>query len=94
MAREGTRSATGHSRPRVFSVPETAPPTKRRTPANTKAKVGAKKATVEKGNKPAGITKVKKAASSKKAPAAKAKSASKKAESAVPGKKTVGTKKT
>ncbi|KAH8808459.1 hypothetical protein F5884DRAFT_857990 [Xylogone sp. PMI_703] len=94
MAREGTRSATGHSRPRIFSVPETAPPTKRRTATNTKAKGGAKKATAEKGTKPAGITKVKKAASTKKAPiTAKAKAVAKKVEGGESDKKTTGTKK-
>ncbi|KAL3962764.1 hypothetical protein ACCO45_004287 [Purpureocillium lilacinum] len=38
MVREGTRSQTGNSRPRVFSVPDTAPVQKRRS---TKAKPAA-----------------------------------------------------
>jgi len=65
MAREGTRSATGHSTPRVFSVPETTAPAKKRV-TNTKAKAAPKKVTAVKSNKPAGVSKAKKAAPTKK----------------------------
>ncbi|RDL41836.1 Uncharacterized protein BP5553_01815 [Venustampulla echinocandica] len=98
MAREGTRSATGNSRPRVFpTVPETTTTTtKKRATANTGAKRGPKKATATKGGKPAGVTK--KAAPAKKPSAAtKAKGLVKKAEDAITdtlNKKAAGTKKT
>ncbi|KAH8770590.1 hypothetical protein BGZ57DRAFT_438780 [Hyaloscypha finlandica] len=93
MAREGTRSATGNSRPRVFpTVPETtAAAPKKRATANTGAKRGPKKATATKASKPTGVTK-KKAAPAKK-PAAKVKAAVKKVEGAVE-KKVAAPKKT
>ncbi|KAK4107995.1 hypothetical protein N656DRAFT_772209 [Canariomyces notabilis] len=56
MAREGTRSQTGNSKPRVFPVIDTAPAVKR----TTKPKAAKKKATSKteaKGAKPAGVTK-------------------------------------
>jgi len=81
MAREGTRSATGHSAPRVFSVPETAAPVKKRA-TTSKAKAAPKKVTAVKSNKPAGVTKAKKAAPTKK-PAVAAKT--KKAKNGVTG---------
>jgi len=98
MAREGTRSATGHSRPRVFpTVPETAPTaTKKRATANTGAKRGPKKATATKASKPTGVVKKKAAPAKKPAVATKAKGVVKKAEGAVTGnteKKAAGTKK-
>ncbi|KAI1823784.1 hypothetical protein F4861DRAFT_302241 [Xylaria intraflava] len=68
MAREGTRSATGNSRPRVFQTVDTAPTIKR----TTKPKA-AKKTTAEpvvKPVKPAGVTK-KKAVAKKDGAAAK-----------------------
>lgn len=57
MAREGTRSQTGHSKPRVFSVVDTAPAVKRTTKPKT-TKAAAPKATA-KGAKPTGVTKKK-----------------------------------
>ncbi|KAI0129738.1 hypothetical protein BJ170DRAFT_286043 [Xylariales sp. AK1849] len=61
MAREGTRSATGNSKPRVFQTIDTEPTIKRTTkPKTEKEPVAAK----VKAAKPAGVTK-------KKAPAAK-----------------------
>lgn len=97
MAREGTRSATGNSRPRVFpTVPETSTTTtKKRATANTGAKRGPKKATTVKTSKPVGVTK-KKAPAKKTSVATKAKGVVKKAEGAVTGnpeKKAAGTKK-
>lgn len=56
MPREGTRSATGNSRPRVFQAVDTAPAIKRTT--KPKAKKPAAEPAV-KPAKPAGITKKK-----------------------------------
>ena len=68
MAREGTRSATGNSKPRVFSVPDTAPTfTRTRAPGSGKRKTKTPK--VPTAAKPKGVTK-------KKAPAKKSASAS------------------
>ena len=53
MAREGTRSTTGNSKPRVFPVVDTAPAVTRKK--STKPKT--KKTTTVKGAKPAGVTK-------------------------------------
>ncbi|KAH6644946.1 hypothetical protein BKA67DRAFT_586531 [Truncatella angustata] len=56
MAREGTRSATGHSKPRLFETVDTAPAIKRTTkpkPTTTKDTTAAK----VKGAKPVGVTK-------------------------------------
>lgn len=55
MAREGTRSATGNSKPRVFDTVDTAPAIKR----TTKPKVTKKPATetTAVASKPAGVTK-------------------------------------
>lgn len=72
MAREGTRSATGNSKPRVFATVDTAPTftraakakaTTTKTPA-TKASVSppapkATKAPATKASKPVGVTKKK-----------------------------------
>ncbi|KAL8392412.1 hypothetical protein RB599_005078 [Gaeumannomyces hyphopodioides] len=61
MAREGTRSATGNSKPRVFPVVDTAPTITRKK--TTKPKPAAAPATktkpvaVAKGAKPAGVNK-------------------------------------
>jgi hypothetical protein len=66
MAREGTRSATGHSKPRVFPTVDTAPTIKR----TTKTKAPKKKAAAPKAAKPAGVTK-KKAAPKKESTVAK-----------------------
>lgn len=62
MAREGTRSQTGHSKPRVFPVVDTAPATTRKK--STKPKTKKKAADKVKGKGPTGVTK-------KKAPAKK-----------------------
>jgi hypothetical protein len=62
MTREGTRSQTGHSRPRIFPPVDTAPATTRKR--TTKPKAKKKAAVATKGAKPAGVTK-------KKAPAKK-----------------------
>jgi len=56
MPREGTRSATGNARPRVFQTVDTAPAIKRTT--KPKAKAPAAEPTV-KPVKPAGVTKKK-----------------------------------
>ncbi|KAH8598845.1 hypothetical protein B0O99DRAFT_505779 [Bisporella sp. PMI_857] len=92
MAREGTRSATGNSKPRIFpTITETAP-TKKRASANTGVKRGPKKATAVKGSKPVGVTK-KTAPAKKTSVATKAKGLVKKAEGAVtanPAKKVCG----
>jgi hypothetical protein len=69
MAREGTRSATGNSKPRVFPVVDTAPAVKRTTttkPKTTKTTTATKKAAA----KPTGVTK-KKAAPKKESGVAK-----------------------
>ncbi len=55
MAREGTRSATGNSKPRVFQPIDTAPAIKR----TTKPKAPKKTAAAPKGAKPTGVTKKK-----------------------------------
>ena len=60
MAREGTRSQTGHAAPRVFQQVDTAPAIKR----TTTAKKTPPTTTTTKAAKPAGVTK-------KKAPAKK-----------------------
>lgn len=52
MAREGTRSATGNSKPRVFDTPDTAPVIARKPKSKTTT---AKPA----GAKPVGVTKTK-----------------------------------
>jgi hypothetical protein len=62
MPREGTRSQTGNSKPRIFPVVDTAPATTRKKTTKTKAKKVA--APAAKGAKPTGVTK-------KKAPAKK-----------------------
>jgi hypothetical protein len=68
MAREGTRSATGNSKPRVFPVVDTAPAVKR---TNTKPKTTkAAPATKKTAAKPTGVTK-KKAAPKKESGVAK-----------------------
>ncbi|KAF3761740.1 hypothetical protein M406DRAFT_358084 [Cryphonectria parasitica EP155] len=51
MAREGTRSATGNSKPRVFPTVDTAPTISRKPRAQTSTK--------KEGAKPAGVTKKK-----------------------------------
>lgn len=57
MAREGTRSATGNSKPRVFPVVDTAPAVKR---TSTKPKTPkAAPATKKSAAKPTGVTKKK-----------------------------------
>merc|ERR1711977_467609 len=57
MAREGTRQATGNSKPRIFPTVAETTTTKRAT-ANTGAKRGPKKATATKASKPVGVKKV------------------------------------
>lgn len=62
MAREGTRSATGNSKPRVFPVVDTAPTITRKKTTKPKktaaaAATGTKPAAAAKGAKPAGVTK-------------------------------------
>ncbi|KAI1420356.1 hypothetical protein F5Y12DRAFT_133584 [Xylaria sp. FL1777] len=76
MPREGTRSATGNSRPRVFQAVDTAPAIKRTT--KPKAKKPAAEPSV-KPVKPAGVTK-KKTAPKKDGAVAKVKAATKKVE--------------
>merc|ERR1711977_132033 len=78
MAREGTRQATGNSKPRIFPTVAETTTTKRAT-ANTGAKRGPKKATATKASKPVGV---KKAAPAKKTSVA-----------TNPAKKAAGTKK-
>lgn len=58
MAREGTRSATGNSKPRVFDTPDTAPVIARKPKSKT---------TTTKSAKPVGVTKTKKVTPAKKA---------------------------
>ncbi|KAK8096849.1 uncharacterized protein PG998_005073 [Apiospora kogelbergensis] len=55
MAREGTRSATGNSKPRVFETVDTAPAIKRTTKPKTVKKPAAESTAVS--SKPAGVTK-------------------------------------
>ncbi|TDZ54056.1 hypothetical protein CTRI78_v006560 [Colletotrichum trifolii] len=83
MAREGTRSQTGNSKPRVFPVVDTAPVRKTNT---TASKPKTTSTAAAKGAKPVGITK-KKAAKAKKEPtvATKAKAVGKKAETKAAG---------
>ncbi|KAG7128440.1 hypothetical protein HYQ45_011921 [Verticillium longisporum] len=95
MAREGTRSQTGHSKPRIFETVDTAPVTQRK---KTTTKPAVKKAPVApavKGAKPTGVTK-KKTAPKKDGPVAKAKTgvnkAEKKVEEVVKPKKATTTK--
>jgi hypothetical protein len=59
MAREGTRSQTGHSKPRVFTNVETGPTIKRTKPAASR-----KTKAVPRAGKPVGVSK--KAAPAKK----------------------------
>lgn len=59
MAREGTRSATGNSKPRVFDTPDTAPAITRKPKTKTTTKPA--------GAKPVGVTKTKKTGPAKKA---------------------------
>ncbi len=66
MAREGTRSATGNSKPRIFPTVDTAPTITRKKSTKPKA---AKKAPAVKASKPAGVTK-KKTTTAKKEPGA------------------------
>ncbi|KAI0163939.1 hypothetical protein GGR57DRAFT_270790 [Xylariaceae sp. FL1272] len=80
MPREGTRSATGNSRPRVFQQVDTAPAIKRTTkPKATSPTSEPKKAKV---GRPAGVTK-KTTAPKKNGAAAKAKAVAKKADTKV-----------
>ena len=69
MPREGTRSATGNSKPRVFPVVDTAPAVKRTVKPKPK-KEAAPKVAAAKGAKPVGVTK-KKAAPKKESAVAK-----------------------
>ncbi|KAK8029736.1 hypothetical protein PG993_011027 [Apiospora rasikravindrae] len=71
MAREGTRSATGNSKPRVFETVDTAPAIKRTTKPKTTKKPAAESTSVT--TKPAGVTK--KTPAKKNGVAAKVKSA-------------------
>ncbi|KAI1846382.1 hypothetical protein JX266_007587 [Neoarthrinium moseri] len=73
MAREGTRSATGNSKPRVFQTVDTAPTIKRTTKPKT-ASTTDTAATKVKAAKPAGVTK-KKAPAKKEGVGAKVKAA-------------------
>lgn len=57
MAREGTRSATGNSKPRVFDTVDTAPAIKRTTKPKTATTPKEPVAPKVKGAKPAGVTK-------------------------------------
>lgn len=66
MPREGTRSATGNARPRVFQTVDTAPAIKRTTKPKAKPEVEAE----VKAAKPVGVTK-KKAAPKKEGVVAK-----------------------
>ncbi|KAI2472864.1 hypothetical protein F4781DRAFT_427957 [Annulohypoxylon bovei var. microspora] len=93
MPREGTRSATGNSKPRVFQTVDTAPAIKRSTKTKVKkAPVAATKPVAKvKAAKPTGVTKKKAAAPKKEGVATKAcllslfivKAAAKKAEEKV-----------
>lgn len=57
MPREGTRSQTGNSKPRVFPVVDTAPAVKRTTKPKPAAAEEPKAAAPAKGAKPTGVTK-------------------------------------
>ncbi|KAF3798098.1 hypothetical protein GCG54_00004003 [Colletotrichum gloeosporioides] len=98
MAREGTRSQTGNSKPRVFPVIDTAPVRKpRSSTTTTTAADKPKKSTsaTSAAAKPVGITK-KKAATTKKEPtvAQKAKSVAKSVSTKVGGATKAGKKET
>lgn len=67
MAREGTRSQTGNSKPRLFPVVDTAPVRKQNTTTTTTAKKPKTTSTAAKAAKPVGVTK-KKATTAKKGP--------------------------
>ncbi|KAF6802702.1 hypothetical protein CSOJ01_11426 [Colletotrichum sojae] len=89
MAREGTRSQTGNSKPRIFPVIDTAPTRQKRTTPAASAKpksTTTTSAATAKGAKPVGITK-KKVANAKKEPtvATKAKSVAKTAKTKATG---------
>ncbi|KAL2755486.1 hypothetical protein ACRALDRAFT_1076905 [Sodiomyces alcalophilus JCM 7366] len=56
MVREGTRSQTGNSRPRIFPVVESAPATVRKRAPKTKKST---EEAVPKASKPTGVTKTK-----------------------------------
>ncbi|KAI1141339.1 hypothetical protein F5Y05DRAFT_372136 [Hypoxylon sp. FL0543] len=88
MPREGTRSATGNSKPRVFQTVDTAPAIKRTTKPKAKklpttGTTGTKPAAKPKAAKPTGVTKKKSAAPKKEGVANKVKAAVKKAEEKV-----------
>lgn len=87
MAREGTRSATGNSKPRVFQTIDTAPAIARKPRAKTTTTTPATK---KAGAKPTGVTK-KTAPKKESTIAKKAKAAVKKVEAKV--KKTTTTTK-
>lgn len=95
MAREGTRSQTGNSKPRVFPVIDTAPVRKPRSSSTTTTADKPKKSTsaTSAAAKPVGITK-KKAATTKKEPtvAQKAKSVAKSVSTKVSGATKAGKK--
>ena len=61
MAREGTRSQTGNSKPRIFPAIDTAPTVKRTTKPKSAKKAAPKPAAT--GVKPEGVTKKKPAKS-------------------------------
>ncbi|KAI8965123.1 hypothetical protein F5Y11DRAFT_36739 [Daldinia sp. FL1419] len=85
MPREGTRSATGNSKPRVFQTVDTAPAIKRTTKPRVKKSPTTitKPAPKVKAAKPTGVTKKKSAAPKKDGVATKVKAAVKKAEEKV-----------
>jgi len=59
MAREGTRLQTGHSKPRVITVPDTAPVIKRAPKVKPKKPAATGKTGATKGAKTTGVTKKK-----------------------------------
>ncbi|KAI0846439.1 hypothetical protein F5Y00DRAFT_145637 [Daldinia vernicosa] len=85
MPREGTRSATGNSKPRVFQTVDTAPAIKRTTKPRVKRSPTASTKPVPKvkAAKPTGVTKKKSTAPKKDGVATKVKAAVKKAEEKV-----------
>ncbi|KAF3068453.1 uncharacterized protein F4817DRAFT_34243 [Daldinia loculata] len=85
MPREGTRSATGNSKPRVFQTVDTAPAIKRTTKSRVKKSPTAstKPGPKVKAAKPTGVTKKKSTAPKKDGVATKVKAAVKKAEEKV-----------
>ncbi|KAK2041131.1 hypothetical protein LZ31DRAFT_557285 [Colletotrichum somersetense] len=95
MAREGTRSQTGNSKPRVFPVVDTAPVRKQNAAAPAAAKKPKTSTAASKVAKPVGVTK-KKATTAKKGPsvATKAKSVAKNAETKVAAATKAGKKET